>query len=557
MLFGVGRCAVVRVSEPVRQACAHEFSFAPSKSDADAHDVIASRKAELGGRGAGPLMQRDRELRLLDQLLDDVRRRGRPHLVTLLGEAGVGKSRILHEFRRAIRERGGARCLVGCNRSFGPDSPYASLEGVVRSYAGITDADGPAELTNKLRVAVTGLVGTGPIASQLVKNLRDLLVQGAGLADTKPVFAAWRRLVQEIAAREPLVIILEDLNRVDDVLLKFVGDMAELAGMLPLLLVVTGRLELAERDSYWSGGRRNASTMSIDPLSRSATHTLLSDLLTRAEPTEAQRQNTPTGEKLAAVCANLVDQVGGNPLFAMEYVRLVHDGAMSTRALAGEPGAAAGPNVPVPQKVHNIIATRLDTLSPAEKAVLYDAAVLGDSFCRQTLAVLGDREATSIEECLDTLERHDLVRRSRFGVDLGHVEYTFTHSLVREVAYSRLPRALRADKHMLAAEWLCGMSGEPVGLMAHHYKEAVEHASYAGLDTRDIARRACDGLIQAGHQALARGAQRTALHGYRAALDFCPPDHPQLPELLRWSRDDLTEANPPPRPKVTPSASLG
>jgi predicted ATPase len=277
--------------------------------------------------------------------------------------------------------------------------------------------------------------------------------------------------------------------------------------------------------------------MTLEPLSRSATPTLLSDLLTRSDPgvSTCRSMAVPTGEKLTSLCTSLVDQIGGNPLFAMEYVRLVQD--------RGSRGGVvpAGKLLPVPQLVHNIIATRIDTLTPVEKSVLYDAALFGAQFCPKLLADIGDRHLTDVEEYLEALERHDLLRQCGIGSDLSHFEYVFNHAMVREVTYSRLPHAVRADKPSLAAEWIRAQPRNQADLLVHHYRQSVHHATLAGRSPQDLMDKACEGLIQAGHPALSRGGRRAALHCYRSALEFCPPQHPQRALLLRWYKQELED----------------
>ncbi|WDZ86538.1 BTAD domain-containing putative transcriptional regulator [Micromonospora cathayae] len=510
----------VRICERTRQICADHFDFGlPGE-----RWLSVRQGLHLATRPTVPFVDRERELQQLGRLLEDVRRQQRPNLVTVLGEAGIGKSRLMHEFRTMIAGLPGVRCLVGCNRLFGPEVPYAPLVGVVRSYAGITDADREAQLDDKLRQAVTGLVGPGPVAGQVIRSLRAIVggewddPVASDPAELTAAFTAWRRLVEELAERETLVIILEDLHRVDDLLLRFVGNLAETVGNLPLLVVVTARPELVDRPAFWEGARRRATTMSLGPMSQAGIQTLLRSLLGPVP----EEQATELGRSLSG-------QVGGNPLFAMEYVRTVQ-----SRPGGSTPVGAEGPDrLPVPDLVHNIISARLDTLPATEKSVLYDAAVFDASFFHEVLAAIGGRDANEVQQCLESLERQELVRRCRLGPELGKIEYTFAHDLVARVAYSRLPHSVRSEKHRRAANWLQSVADRPVQLLIHHWQEAVRHAELAGLKTDELCDLAVDHLAEAARRTSARGMLLAARLLYQAALRFCSPEHPRHAQLVQ------------------------
>ncbi|PJE98184.1 hypothetical protein CUT44_08525 [Streptomyces carminius] len=525
------RPGVVRVCDDTREACAEHFDFVTADTAASGHDVTVSLRPQLASRTDLPFVQRNRELKQLEWWVEEVRRSRRPHLVTVLGVAGIGKSRLMHEFRRGITERAGVRCLIGCNRKLGLKEPYTALAGVVRAYAGITDDDSALQQDRKLDAAVTGLVGSGPISAQLADTLRSLVAPGRSTRhglhrpeSLKAVFAAWRRFVEELAAREPLVILLEDLNRVDDVLLKFIGDLTENVGSLPLLVVVTARPELVNRPSYWAGGQRNATTMSLEPLPLSGIDTLLRSLLGAAP-----------GRCTAELRASLADRSGGNPLFAIEYANMMGcrtGGSTGAAPVSGVPAQNFEDRPMVPFLVHNIISARLDTLPQPEKSLLCEASLFGSPFYEKELAALSGRDPGEIQECLEFLERREFLRRSRLGPELGSVEYEFVHELVGKVAYSRLPHALRAEKHSRAAEWLAGQPNRPLTLLVHHCRQAVHHIRKAALPAEEISARVCGILIDAGQRAGQRDT--TAAHYcYRTALEFCSPGDPQWHLLLR------------------------
>ncbi|MFJ2022510.1 BTAD domain-containing putative transcriptional regulator [Streptomyces sp. NPDC087897] len=524
---------VVRVCETTRQACAEHFGFAATGAMPGGHDVTVALRPALASRTHLPFVQRDRELEQLRWWVEEVRRSRRPHLVTVLGVAGIGKSRLMHELRRDVTERPGMGCLVGCNRALGPKDPYTALAGVVRAYLGTKNDDPAPEQNGRLDAAVTDLVGTGPISAQLANALRPLLFAATGneagrhaLADPEcrqAVFTAWRRFVEELAVREPLLIILEDLHRTDDALLKFIGDLTENVGSLPLLVVVTARPELVNRSPYWASGRRNATTMSLEPLSRTGIEALLSSV---ARP--------GSGGHAPESYATLTEQSGGNPLFALEYARML-DGAADDHQPRSACGRQrlSGAEPPVPPRVHGIVSARLDTLPTAEKSLLYDASLFGSPFYEVELAALSDRDPEEIQECLRSLERREFLQRCRLGPELGSVEYDFVHKLVGAVAYSRMSHARRAETHRRAAQWLADRSNRPLALLVHHCRQAVGHTRDANLPVKDISAHVCDILIGAGQQARRRHALRAAQYCYRSALEFCATGDPQWEVLQR------------------------
>lgn len=529
------RPGVVRACDNTRDACAEHFGFAAAGTVVDGHDVTVPLRPGLASRTYLPFVQRDRELKQLGWWVEEVRRSRRPHLVTVLGPAGIGKSRLMHELRRDLAQRAQMRCLVGCNRALDSKDPYTSLAGVVRAYAGISPDD-PTDVRDRgLDTAVRDLVGTGPLSAQLADSLRPLVTpaRGQGQRPTpearRAMFTAWRRFVEEAATREPLVIILEDLHRTDDVLLEFVGDLTEYVGSLPLLVVVTARPELVNRSPYWASGQRNATTMSLEPLSRTGIGALLSSIL--GPDVDAGR---------AEAIAPLADQSGGNPLFALEYARVL--GNVAGDAVPLRPSCAEmwrpGDKLPVPPRVHNIISARLDTLPALEKSLVYDASLFGSPFYETELAALSDRDPGEIQECLGSLERREFLQRCRLGPELGSIEYDFVHELVGEVAYSRMPHAVRAEKHRRAAQWLVDRTNRPLTLLVHHCRQAVRHTREANLDARGISADVCDLLIRAGQQAARRRAPEAAQYCYRSAREFRSAGDPQWP-VLRLHQQEL------------------
>jgi tetratricopeptide (TPR) repeat protein len=237
----------------------------------------------------------------------------------------------------------------------------------------------------------------------------------------------------------------------------------------------------------------------------------------------------------AELQAALLAQAGGNPLYAEEYVRMLEDRGYLERA-GGSWRLERVKELPLPESVQGIIAARLDTLAPEEKAVLQDAAVIGKVSWPGALAALGGTQTSRLQERLHTLERKQLLRRERRSQVAGERQYAFRHVLVRDVAYAQLPRAAKADRHRRAADWLQGLSRDRAEdraeLLAHHLQAALAYARAAGQDTGGLTARARLALRDAGDRALELNAFAAAARWYAAALELWPADDAERPGLL-------------------------
>ena len=339
------------------------------------------------------------------------------------------------------------------------------------------------------------------------KHLRPLVgvEQAAAQSDQSESFAAWRDYIEAMADQRPLVLVFEDLHWADEGLLDFVDHLVDWASGVPLLVVGTARPELLTRRSDWGGGKPNATTHSIGPLTRDETSRLVHALLERAVlPAETQEA--------------LLERAEGNPLYAEEFARLVADGR--------EPDE-------LPETIQGLIAARLDLLAPDEKTLLQHAAVVGKVFWAGAVAHLADTEPAAAEPLLHELVRRELTRRERRASIAGETEFVFRHALVRDVAYAQIPRASRSEMHRRAAEWieLLGRPEDKVELLAHHYLAALELAAAAHQSTDDFVDRARDAFRAAGDRAFALHAYPAAHSYYARALELssdADPDHGYL-----------------------------
>ncbi|MDQ3380360.1 MAG: AAA family ATPase, partial [Actinomycetota bacterium] len=461
--------------------------------------------------GGAALVGREQELALLRETLARVRRESRPQLVTLVGVPGIGKSRLVYELFQTIEtgEFGIVFWRRGGSLPYGEGVTFWALSEMVKAQAGILESDSSKEAGGKLHEAVGRYVTDPTEASWVERHLRPL----AGLETEEPsaedrrgeAFAAWRRFFEALAEERPLVLVFEDLHWSDDALLDFVEYLVEWAGGVPILALCTARPELLSRRPGWGGGKVNSSTILLSPLSGEETTMLVHALLGRSAID-------------ADVQARLLENAGGNPLYAEEF----------TRMLSERPAHAV-----LPETVQGLIAARLDTLPMEEKELLQDAAVVGRAFW---LGALGN-ERWTLEERLHSLEQKEFVSRQRRSAVSGETEYLFRHSLVREVAYEQIPRALRANKHSAAGEWVesLGRTEDHAEMLAHHYGAALEYARATGVDARPFEEPARDAFREAGDRAFALRAFRPATLFYARALELWPDGGP--PDLLlRYGR---------------------
>jgi len=478
-----------------------------------------------------PLVARERELEQLRTALARARNEQKPQLVTLVGEPGIGKSRLVFELWREVEAdpevvvwRQG-RCLP-----YGEGVALWALGEIVKAQAGIQESDPADRAAGKLARVVADLIADEREAAWVTGHLSPLVgLAGAELGSDRreEAFAAWRRFCEALAAHAPAVLVMEDLHWADEALLDFLDHMLDWAVDVPLLVVATARPELLGRRPGWGGGAGSSAIVSLSPLSEADTARLVAGLLDQAlVPAELQ--------------AALLARAGGNPLYAEEYVRMLADRGV-LRRVGGSWRLEPTSELPLPESVQGIIAARLDTLAPEDKALLQDAAVVGTVGWLGALAAVAEGEPFALEARLHALDRRAFLRRERRSAVAGERQYAFRHVLVRDVAYGQLPRAARADKHRRAAEWLEAVAPDRAEdraeLLAHHWQQALAFARAAGQDTTTLAGRARQALRDAGDRALDLNAFAAARRWYTAALELLPAgDAERSQVLLRLGR---------------------
>jgi class 3 adenylate cyclase len=480
----------------------------------------SSYGVDVAERAVTPLVGRARELELLGSTLGRVREERSPQLVTVVGVPGIGKSRLVLEFFRALAEDSEiVRWRQGRSLPYGEGVTFWALAEIVKAQAGILESDSPEETQAKLSRAVAQVAADASEARWLERHLRTL----AGLAEDgssspEEAFSAWRRFLEAVADERPLVLVFDDLHWADDALLEFVDGLVERVRGVPLLVLGTARPELLQRRPDWGGGKPNALTISLSPLSDEDTARLVQALVERPL-LEARTQEA------------LLARAGGNPLYAEQYARIL---------------AERGDVIDLPETVQAIIAARLDALSDEEKQLLQDAAVIGKVFWLGAVEAVGGMPRAQAEELLHGLERKEFVRRSRGSAVAGESEYAFGHLLISDIAYGQIPRAARSQKHQRAAAWIesLGRSEDQAEMLAHHYQRALELAEAAGLDATALGDSARYALRDAGDRAAALYAHQAAERFYDAALRLWPEGDPERARLLFRRAAPLHEGGP-------------
>jgi class 3 adenylate cyclase/tetratricopeptide (TPR) repeat protein len=462
-----------------------------------------------------PLVGRDLEQSLLIRTFERADQQRSCQLATFVGEPGVGKSRMCAELLRhvdarrdLIRWRQG-RCLP-----YGDGIAFWALGEIVKAECGILESDTPSEASAKLAQTISD---DDPETAWLLARLAPLVGAPAEPAGQEESFAAWRRFCEGLAAERTTVLVFEDLHWADPALLAFLEHLADWAEGVPLLLLCTARPELYERHPTFGGNARNAQRINLAPLSDTETAQLVSVLLQRVVlPAETQQA--------------LLEQAGGNPLYAEEFVRLLAD------------RGPLGQQVQVPESIQSLISARLDTLPAERKSLLQDASVLGKVFWAGAVAAMAGHDRHEVELALHELTRKELVRPARMSSMKGEHEYGFWHVLVRDVCYGQIPRAARAARHLAAAGWIEEKARERAedlaDVLAYHYQSALElnHAAGLGEDTEQLQAQVVRYLALAGERALSLDIEQAERQLARA-LELCPDDAPDRASLLeRWAQ---------------------
>ena len=482
----------------------------------EAYRLVSVGEAGPLRRHDTPLVGRRRELRLLSEAFDRANDERSCHLFTLLGTAGVGKSRLVHEFLGAMRERAQvlrARCLP-----YGEGITFWPVIELAQAAAGIGLNESPATAVEKLRAVLDQVPDRDPILDRVCPTI--------GLSDqvvpTEETFWGFRKFLEAVATRQPLIAVVDDLHWAEPTMLDLIDHIADWSREAPILLLAIARPELLDVRPHWGGGKLNATTILLEPLGAEDSVQLIGNLVEDASLAETvQRRIGETAE--------------GNPLFVEELVAMLVDQGVLRRE--GEQWQAAEDlrSITVPPSISALVAARLDHLQPLERDLIGRASVVGKTFQRAAVAELSPPERRSdLASRLMTLVRKELVRPDRSATS-GDEAFRFRHLLVRDAAYESLTKEQRADLHARFADWLERISGERMmeyqEVLGYHLEQAYRYRAELGLTdelTGALRDRAASHLRAAGMRA--RG--RLDAHAARSLLARTVPLESELADSV-------------------------
>ena len=464
---------------------------------------------------ATPFVGREEEFTLLRGHLQSMRRESQGHVITILGPAGVGKTRLVQEFRV---EADDVRILRGRALPYGAGVPFWALGEVIREACGIFMSD-PREVARTKLHEVTVRLNVVDAAPAL------LAVLGLGEEEREltreALFSGMRSFFQALASQTPLLLILEDIHSAEDVTLDYIVDTADWVRGVPMLQLVLARRELLERRPTWMEGQRGATTLFLEPLQGEESRELIRGILGKPVP----------GPLLELV----LDRAEGNPLFMEEMLRTFVEEKILTEGDGRWALTVPLSHVSIPDTVHAVIAARVDALTGPEKQTLQTAAIVGKDFWIGAVCFIAGEDHA--EAALRTLVAKDVLVHKRRSTLLGEEEYTFRHILIRDVAYAMLPKSQRWPKHARCAEWLRQIAGnrpaEYADFIAHHWLQVMTLRRDLGLPPDSQAReQAIANLLLAGDRAAGLYANTTALDHFGRALELKPQDPARLRALL-------------------------
>jgi class 3 adenylate cyclase len=435
---------------------------------------------------------RDSELSILRTFWERAASEQQPHLVSIFGPAGVGKSTIAAEFARIATE-GGARAVRGRSLPYRESGTYGSVASQLMQLADVFESDSAEVVADKLRRRTAELLANGDADPNVVAGHLGVIVgidAGNEAADRDALFSSARQFIEGAAREQPTVLVFEDIHWADPNMLDLIEALATRVRGLPLLLLTLSRPELHDTRTGWANGISAYTALTLAPLGERHARELAVRRLGDTERVE-----------------EVIRVAEGNPLFIEQLAATIDETDSGT----------------LPTSVRALVAARLDALPRAERALLIDASVVGKVFWEGALRAVSPDNG-DLARLLEELERRDLVRREQASMVEGEQQYAFTHVLIRDVAYDLLPRADRARRHGLVAEFFessTGASREKIGALARHWRNAGDHE------------RAVKQLVRAAEQAERGWAKDHAAFLYREALELVPAEDVEQKSALR------------------------
>ena len=470
-----------------------------------------------------PMVGREHERKLLADALERTVRERACHLFTVLGSAGVGKSRLVEEFLLLLGD--GALVLRGRCLPYGTGITFWPVVEAVKQAIALTDDQEPGEAKARLAALVAG----DESADVIVERIAELMGITETTSSGEETFWGVRRLFETLARKRPLVIVFDDIHWGEPTFLDLIEHVADWSRDAPILLVCLARPELLDARTAWGGGKLNATAVFLAPLTGAESERLIDNLLGRAELEQSARERVAQAAE-------------GNPLFVEEMLAMLIDEGLLERRNGGWAPTGDLSQIAVPPTIHALLAARLDRLEHEQRAVIERASVEGKVFHGEAVAELSsDALRSGVGAHLMALLRKELIRpdRSAFA---GDEAFRFRHMLLRDAAYQGIPKQLRAELHERFADWLERKAGERMAeyeeILGYHLEQAYRYRLELGPPdehARGLAERAAERLAAAGRRALGRGDAGAGANLVSRAVSLLARDDPDrlalLPEL--------------------------
>jgi class 3 adenylate cyclase/tetratricopeptide (TPR) repeat protein len=462
-----------------------------------------------------PFLSRRLELAFLETVYEAAVAEGTCHLVTILGSAGVGKTRLAQEFVAHARAK--ATVVFGRCLPYGDGITYWPVVEIIKAAASLRDDSTPDEM----RAAVRGLLEGSDVASRVEDDLAHLLGLSEEPVSSEELQWAVRKLLEALAAERPLIAVLEDVQWAEQTFLDLIDHILRWSRDVPIILICLGRQELLERRPQWAQERKRATALSLEPLSDAAAETLIDSLAPGLDEDLRSR---------------IVNAAGGLPLFVRSMVSMLvdqhvlrlEDGVWSTTDEVAD--------VSVPPTIQAVLSARLDRLPQEERAAIERASLVGEEFSRGDIEELSSaKERLRLSGVLGSLMQKDLIRPRGEGKNEAPREFRFSHILIRDIAYREMPKESRAQLHERFAGVIERSAGGRTGtydeILGYHLEQAYRLRAELRPDdrhARDLASRAGGIIKQAGVRAFARHDPHAAVKLLTRAIDLLPDDPERL-----------------------------